>query len=179
MNFILALNQWMKWIYQCAPLHVRSPNPVQGYADDVQVSSRQEDVIIGMLARTDEFLQWSGLEVKQAKCAVLHERRSGGNRWYKAKNDKPPSFLVMGQPIKVYSRNETYPYLGHRFNIAGEWGEQVEELTTEFLHRLHLIDLSPLPVLMKFQAVREVALAKIQHLFANVHIPLKAQRNDK
>ncbi|KAI9541252.1 hypothetical protein NQZ68_032256 [Dissostichus eleginoides] len=79
-NFILALNQWMKWIYQCAPLHVKSPNPVQGYADDVQVSSRQEDVIINMLARTDEFLQWSGLEVKQAKCAVLHERRSGGNR---------------------------------------------------------------------------------------------------
>ncbi|KAF3852946.1 hypothetical protein F7725_013634 [Dissostichus mawsoni] len=64
------------------------------------------------------------LEVKQAKCAVLHERRSGGNRWYKAKNDKPPSFLVMGQPIKVYSRNETYPYLGHRFNIAGEWGSR-------------------------------------------------------
>ncbi|KAF3854308.1 hypothetical protein F7725_022363 [Dissostichus mawsoni] len=123
-NFILALNQWMKWIYQCAPLHVKSPNPVQGYADDVQVSSRQEDVIINMLARTDEFLQWSGLEVKQAKCAVLHERRSGGNRWYKAKNDKPPSFLVMGQPIKVYSRNETYPYLGHRFNIAGEWGSR-------------------------------------------------------
>ncbi|KAI9538430.1 hypothetical protein NQZ68_014174 [Dissostichus eleginoides] len=29
---------------------------------------------------------------------------------------------------------------------------------------------------MKFQAVREVALAKIQHLFANVHIPLKALR---
>ncbi|KAJ4947773.1 hypothetical protein JOQ06_009806, partial [Pogonophryne albipinna] len=57
-NFILALNQWMKWIYQCAPLHVKSPNPVQGYADDVQVSSRQEDVIINMLARTDEFLQW-------------------------------------------------------------------------------------------------------------------------
>ncbi|KAK5876227.1 hypothetical protein CesoFtcFv8_027217 [Champsocephalus esox] len=68
-NFIRALNQWMKWIYQCAPLHVKSPNPVQGYADDVQVSSRQEDVITDMLARTDEFLQWSGLEVKQANGA--------------------------------------------------------------------------------------------------------------
>ena len=175
-NFILALNQWMTWIHQCAPPDVRSPNPVQGYADDMQVSSRQEEVITNMLARTDEFLQWSGLEVKQAKCAVLHERRSGGNRWYKAKSDKPPTFHVMGQPIRVYSRNETYPYLGHRFNIAGEWGEQVEELTTEFLRRLHLVDLSPLPVLMKLQAVREVALAKIQHLFANVHLPLKALR---
>ena len=114
--------------------------------------------------------------MKQAKCAVLHERRSGGNRWYKAKSDKPPTFRVMGQPIRVYARNETYPYLGHRFNIAGEWGEQVEELTTEFLRRLHLVDLSPLPVLMKLQAVREVALAKVQHLFANVHLPLKALR---
>ena len=140
------------------------------------MSSRQEEVVTNMLARTDEFLQWSGLEVKQAKCAVLHECRSGGNRWYKAKRDMPPSFLVMGQPIRVYSRHETYQYLGHRFNIAGEWGEQVEELTAEFLHRLHLVDLSPLPLLMKLQAVREVALAKVQHLFANVHIPLKALR---
>ncbi|KAF3837708.1 hypothetical protein F7725_009476 [Dissostichus mawsoni] len=104
-NFILALNKWMKWIYQCARLHVKSPNPVQGYTDDVQVSLRQEDFIINMLARTDEFLQWSGLEVKQAKCAVLHERHSGDNRWYKAKNDKPPSFLVMGQPIKVVGKS--------------------------------------------------------------------------
>lgn len=80
----------MKWIHQCAPLHVRSPNPVQGYANDVQVSSRQE-VMTNMLACTDRFLQWSGLEVEQAKCAVLHEGRSGGNRWYKARRDMPPS----------------------------------------------------------------------------------------
>lgn len=55
----------MKWIHQCAPQHVRSPNPVQGYANDVQVSSRQE-VITNMLPCTDRFLQWSGLEVEQA-----------------------------------------------------------------------------------------------------------------
>lgn len=175
-NFVLALNQWMKWIHQCAPPHVRSPNPVQGYADDVQVSSRQEDVIINMLTRTEEFLHWSGLEVKQSKCAVFHERRSGGNRWFKAKNDKPPSFLIMGKPIRVYARNETYPYLGHKFNIAGEWGEQVEELTKEYLHRLQLVDLSPLPIVMKLEVVRDVALAKIQHLFVNVHIPQKILR---
>ena len=29
----------------------------------------------------------------------------------------------------------------------------------------------PLPVVRKLDAIREVALAKIQHLFANVHIP--------
>lgn len=51
------------------------------------------------------------------------------------------------------------------------------ELTSvEFLYRLHLVDLSHLPALMKLQAVREVALAKIKHLFANVNIPLMPLR---
>ena len=63
------------------------------------------------------------------------------------------------------------------FNITGEWGEQVEEPTTEFHHRLDLIDLSPLPIVMKLEAVRVVALAKIQHPFANVHIPQNALRD--
>jgi penicillin V acylase-like amidase (Ntn superfamily) len=39
-----------------------------------------------------------------------------------------------------------------------------------------MIDISPLPGVMKLEAVREVALAKIQHLLANVHIPKKALR---
>jgi hypothetical protein len=39
-----------------------------------------------------------------------------------------------------------------------------------------MIDISPLPVVMKLDAVREVALAKIQHLFANVHIPQRFMR---
>ncbi|CAB1439889.1 unnamed protein product [Pleuronectes platessa] len=78
------------------------PVPLQGYADDVEMSSRDESVITNMLGRTDEFLLWSKLEVKHTKCAVLYERRSG---------------------------------------------------------------------VMKLEAIREVALAKIQHLFANVHIP--------
>ncbi|CAB1421407.1 unnamed protein product [Pleuronectes platessa] len=107
---------------------------------------RDESVITNMLGRTDEFLLWSKLEVKHTKCAALYERRSGGNRWYKAKSDKPPTFTLMGQPIRVYSRHETYTYLGHKFIISGEW-------------------------VMKLEAIREVALAKIQHLFVNVHIP--------
>ncbi|CAL8238213.1 unnamed protein product, partial [Merluccius merluccius] len=34
-----------------------------GYADDVQISSRTESVIHRMLSRTEEFLQWSRLEL--------------------------------------------------------------------------------------------------------------------
>ena len=110
-NFIVALNHWPKWICLLAPPGSTSLNPVQAYADDVLLASREENVITNMLSHTDRFLQWSGLEVKNSKCAVLYERRSGGNRWYGAKHDHPPSFLIAGSEIRVYERHETYSYL--------------------------------------------------------------------
>ena len=124
-NFIIAINQWLKWLCQCAPHGVISPNPVQGFADDVQLASREESVIKNMLTRTDSFLEWSGLEVKDIKCAVLYERRSGGNRWYHSKSDTCPEFRIATKPMRVFSLHETYCYLGHKFNIAGDWKEQV------------------------------------------------------
>ena len=93
-NFIVALNHWMKWLCLLAPPGSTSPNPVQAFADDVLLATREEDVITNMLSHTDCFLQWSGLEVKNSKCAVFYERRSGGNRWYRAKHDHPLSFTI-------------------------------------------------------------------------------------
>ncbi len=95
---IIAFNQWLKWMYQCA--------------DDVLMVSREECVVKYMLARTDAFLEWSGLEIKDTKCAVLYER-IGGNRWYRSKSDKCPVFTVATKPIQVYSLHETYASLGH------------------------------------------------------------------
>ncbi len=46
---IIAFNQWLKWMYQCA--------------DDVLMVSREECVVKYTLARTDAFLEWSGLEI--------------------------------------------------------------------------------------------------------------------
>lgn len=172
-NFIIAINQWLKWMCQCAPPGVISPIPVQGYADDVLMVSREECVVKNMLARTDAFLEWSGLEIKDTKCAVLYERRSGGNRWYHSKSDKCPVFTVATKPIRVYSLHETYAYLGHKINIAGEWKEQVNIILSEFTSKLDLIDKCPLPLTMKLEAIRQVALSKVQHLFSNVHIQQK------
>ncbi len=98
----------------CPPC-VLSPIPVQVYADDVLMASREECLIKNMLARTDAFLEWSGLEIKDTKCAVLYERRSGGNKWYRSKSDKCPVFTVATKPIRVYSLHETYAYLGLYF----------------------------------------------------------------
>ncbi len=63
-NFIIAINQWLKWMCHCAPPGVISPIPVQGYADDVLMVSREECEVKNTLARTDAFLKWSGLEIK-------------------------------------------------------------------------------------------------------------------
>ena len=160
-NFVLATNGWIEWLCDCAPPSVFSPNPVQAYADDIQLASREETVIKNMLVRTDSFLNWSGLQIKHSKCAVLYQRRSGGNRWYRSRADRNPEFTINTEPIRVYDLHETYTYLGHKFNIAGEWKEQVEYITTEFTSRLDLIDASPLPLLMKLEAIRQVALSRI------------------
>ncbi len=129
-----------------------------------------------MLSCTDRFLTWSALQVKHSKCAVFYERRSGGNRWYRSRADQHPSFTISDQPLRVYTRHETYNYLGHKFNIAGEWSLQVTDMAHQFMTRLDLIDASPLPITLKVQAIRDIAFSKIQHLFANVHIPQKVLR---
>ncbi len=169
----ISLNQWLNWMCQCAPPGVISPIPVQGYADDVLMVSREECVVKNMLDRTDAFLEWSGLEIKHTKCAVLYERRSGGNRWYRSKSDKGPVFTVATKPIQIYSLHETYAYLGHTINIAGEWKEQVNIILSEFTSKMNLIDKSPLPLTMKLEAISQVVLSKVQHLFSNVHIQQK------
>ena len=71
----------------------------------------------------------------------------------------------------MYSRYKTYPYLGHKFNVAGNWEEQLTKLTSDYSNRLDLINFIPLPIIMKLQTITEIALAKIQHLFANLYIP--------
>ncbi len=60
-----------------------------------------------------------------------------------------------------------------RVNIAGEWKEQVNIILSEFTSKMNLIDKCPLPLTMKLEAIRQVALSKVQHLFSNVHIQQK------
>lgn len=45
----------------------------------------------------------------------------------------------------MYERHETYNYLSHKFNIAGEWSAQVDEIVSEYTTRLDLIHSSPCP----------------------------------
>jgi len=62
----------------------------------------------------------------------------------RAKYDQPSSFKIAGSTIRVYSRHESYNYLGHMFNVAGEWQEHVNEICKEYSSRLDMIDQCPL-----------------------------------
>lgn len=81
---------------------------------------------------------------------------------------KSPIFSIPKESIWIYSHHGTYACLGHKFNVAGDWKEQLSELHKQ----MGLIDSAPLPIMMKMQDIREV-LAKIQHLFTNPHIPVR------
>ncbi|KAK0132961.1 Peptidyl-prolyl cis-trans isomerase FKBP7 [Merluccius polli] len=68
-----------------------------------------------------------------------------------------------------FLRDAVQPALG--VSSGGTQGEkQITELCQEYIHRITLIDSAPLPVRMKIEAIRQIAVAKIQHLFRNVHI---------
>ncbi len=126
-----------------------------------KLSLRRVNPLKGLGHRDEPFrMERSG---KHSKCAVFYERRSGGNRWYRSRADQPALFTILDQLLRVYTRHETYNYLGHKFNIAGEWSQQVTDMADQFMTRLDLIDASPLPVTLKVQAIRDIAFSKIQH----------------
>ena len=70
--------------------------PFSGHADDIALVSLFEKVLKSMLETLIEKTQESKLCIKPDKCAILYERRSG-NRWYKAKGDKPPEIKIHGE----------------------------------------------------------------------------------
>ena len=59
--------------------------------------------------------------------------------------------------------------------MAGDWKDQFDVIISEYSSRLDLIHASPLPLIMKLEVVRVIALAKVQHLFSNV--PRKSLRD--
>ena len=108
----------------------------------------------------------SGLKIRPDKCSIFYERRSG-NRWYKAKSDKPPEIRIDGEVIEVLKRNEPFIYLGKPPTVAGELQSQPKDLLDEYKELLSKIENSVLPLALKIEALECIAMAKIQHHFPN------------
>jgi len=72
---------------------------------------------------------------------------------YRAKSDKPPAFSLMQnamKPILIWDINLTSVVIGRN---------RSQSCVTSTLHY------APLPIMMKVEAIRLIAAAKIQHLF--------------
>ena len=98
-----------------------------GYADNIVLVSTVENVLKEMLDVLIEKTKDNKLFIRPDKCAILYERRSG-NRWYKAKGDRPPGVEIYGETIKVYARQEPFIYLRKPLSVAGEDQNQVPNM---------------------------------------------------
>ena len=73
-------------------------------------------------------------------------KRRSGNRWYKAKGDKPPDIKINGEAIKVNSRHEPFTYLGKPLTVAGEDENQVPNMLRDYSEILENITACSLPI---------------------------------
>ena len=99
----------------------------------------------------------------------MYERRSG-NRWYKAKGDKEPNLTVNQERISVLKRHEPFTYLGKPLTVAGETENQVPDMLKDYTEILDQIGKSHLSLALKLEALECMAMASIQHYFANTYI---------
>ena len=146
-----------------------SPLLVCGFVDDIAFVSYFEKIINTMLEKLKMAISKSGLEICPEKCAIMYERRSR-NRWCKAKGDKEPNLSVNDEQISVLKRHEPFTYLGKPLTVAGETENQVPDMLKDYTEILDQIGKSHLPLALKLKALECMAMASIQHHFANTYI---------
>ena len=110
----------------------------------------------------------SKLCIRPDKCAIIYERRSG-NRWYKAKSDKPPDIKTHGEKVKVNNRHEPFTYLGKPLTVAGETENQVPDMLKEYTELLDKVASCSLPLALKIEALGTMVLAKMEHHFCDTY----------
>ena len=111
----------------------------------------------------------AGLEVKESKCALMYDRRSG-NDWYKGKNNKVPEIFFQGKKLPLLKRNEFYKYLGKSIGITGEDQGQITDFLDDYKNMLIKIKVCSLPLNLKVSAFNNLALGKILHHFYNTRL---------
>ena len=105
-----------------------------------------------MLETLIEKTQESKLCIRPDKCAILYERQSG-NRWYKAKGDKPPEIKMHGEKVKLLHRHEPFTCLGKLLTVVGEDEKQIPAMLKEYSEILENIATCLLPLALKIEAL--------------------------
>ena len=91
-------------------------------------------------------------------------------RWCKAKGDKEPNLTVNDERISVLKRHAPFTYLGKPLTVAGETESQVPDMLKDYTEILDQIGKSHLPLALKLETLECMAMASIQHHFANTYV---------
>lgn len=174
--FEQGIDKWLRWIEQ-GSTRTSSPNPIQGYVDDVDMAATNENEIQVAAEKTNRFMNYCGMEVKHRKCATLHGQRTGNN-WSKRDGTAETELEVQGSTIPKYNKDQSYTYLGHEINLSNTADEnQVKSILQEFKDTLSKIDIAPLAVAAKIQAINVMATSKLHFYFPNIQFTDKALEN--
>ena len=102
--FIQSLDPWIRWLEEPYPSN-SLPTPCQAYMDDVCLSAQREVEIMEMVRKTETFLIYTGMAVKHAKCAVIHDQRTGNN-WSTTDGTQKTCLKLQGGDIPKLCRTQ-------------------------------------------------------------------------
>ncbi|KAL8570780.1 hypothetical protein ACOMHN_006930 [Nucella lapillus] len=105
-EFEQGIDHWLRWIEQPYP-PASILNPVQGFVDDVCISSTSDAEIAEAVRKTGQVMDTTGVEVKHRKCAIMHGKRSV-NRWSKNDTTGDTCLSIQDQPLPMYHREQAY-----------------------------------------------------------------------
>ena len=104
--FEQGIDKWLRWI-EHDYISPSTPNPIQGYVDDVDITATNENDIRRAAEKTSLFMNYSGMEVKHRKCALLRGHRTGNN-WSKKDATCTTDLTIQDSAIPVYSKTQAY-----------------------------------------------------------------------
>ncbi len=170
--FVQGMDPWIRWVSKGYEIPY-APNPCQAYIDDVVMVATSEKEITEMTRKTEQFMQYTGMQIKHRKCALLHGQRSGNN-WYPKSRTHQLDLTIQGEALPKYTRKQSYRYLGHDINLdASGSDQQLREVITTFDDNLKKISDSPLPATAKLQAVNTILNSKLNFYYCNLMFPEK------
>ena len=162
--FEQTIDPWLRWIDNNSP-PTRLPAPIQGYVDDVSLSTDSENELEIMAIKTEIFIDAAGMKVKHRKCAIIQGERSG-KKWKAKSKTSQIKINIQDSDIPVYEREKGYPYLGYQIRIDNK-SDTAETLIAAFKDTMKQIDRSLLPITAKLQAVNIMAISKLNFFFPN------------
>ena len=96
--FEQGIDRWLRGIQSLA---TEETNPTGfGYVDDVNMRSNNKKIGDKILSRTADFLDFTGMQFKHSKCAILQGKRSGVN-WKELNNCEVVKTSIQGSYMPV------------------------------------------------------------------------------